>query len=155
MKAAQLIIPFATATLALAGHLPAEQWQHIDVNMYVPPAVSKIIARACSNCHSNDTVWPWYARIGPIGWMLERDVNRARAAMNFSTWAAGPGRNPTVAASTLAAACADIRSDRMPLAPYRLIHPESQLSKADKQLFCDWANRSSRELLSRRLPVAP
>ena len=60
-----------------------------------------------------------------------------------------------MAAATLAAACADIRSDRMPLAPYRLMHPESRLSRADKQVFCDWANGSSSELLSRSLRVEP
>jgi hypothetical protein len=70
--------------------------------------------------------------------------------MNFSTWASGPGRKPSTAAATLAAACADVRSGRMPLAGYRLMHPQSRLTEADKQVFCDWANRASRELLARR-----
>jgi len=132
-----------------------QPWQTIEAKMAVPPAVAKILARACRNCHSNETIWPWYASLAPMRWMLERDVKRARQAMNFSTWATGAGRTPALAAATLAAACADIRSDRMPLAPYRLMHPESRLSKSDKQVFCDWANRSSNDLLSRRIPVAP
>ena len=165
MKSTQRLIPAIAATLGLAaavslpragGELPqGQKWQALEANLEVPPAVSAILARVCRNCHSNETKWPWYGRVAPLKWVLERDVARARQAMNFSIWAAGPGRNPAVAASTLAAACADIRSDRMPLAPYRLMHPESRLSPADKRAFCDWANHSSNELLSRHMHAEP
>src|SRR5262245_55276379 len=137
MKCAQLVVPVAVAALGLAAAAgrpasevvrPPETWQTLEANVSVPPAVSKIIARACRNCHSNETVWPWYAKLAPINWVIEQDVARARSAMNFSTWAAGSGRTPRIAAATLAAACADIQSDRMPLAPYRLMHSESRLS---------------------------
>ncbi len=134
---------------------PVQSWQSLEVNVNVPPPVAAILARACRNCHSEDTAWPWYARVAPIGWMMARDVSRARTAMNLSTWATGAGRRPAIAAATLAAACADVRSERMPLAPYRMLHPESRLTQADKQVFCDWANRSSQDLLSQSLPVEP
>ena len=129
---------------------PVQQWQTIEASVEIPARVSAVLARACRNCHSNETVVPWYGKLAPGSWLLARDVNKARRAMNLSTWAVGPGSRPRAAAATLAAACADIRSGRMPLAPYRLMHPESRLSAGDKQAFCDWANRSSKELLSRR-----
>ena len=131
---------------------PVQQWQTIEASVDVPAAVSAILARACRNCHSNETVVPWYGKLAPGSWLLARDVQRARRAMNLSTWAVGPGRHPGTAAGTLAAACADIRSNRMPLASYRLMHPESRLSAVDQRIFCDWANHSSQELLSRRAP---
>jgi Haem-binding domain len=133
---------------------PIQKWQTLEANMRVPPHVETILARACRNCHSSETAWPWYARLAPVGWLMARDVEKARAAMNFSTWSVGAGRKPALAAATLAAACADVRSERMPLAPYRMLHPESRLTKADKQVFCDWANRSSHDLLSRNGAVA-
>ncbi len=131
---------------------PVQRWQTIEASVAVPAPVAAILARACRNCHSNETVVPWYGRFAPGSWLLTRDVNRARRAMNLSTWAVGPGRQPAVAAATLAAACADIRSDRMPLAPYRFMHPESRLTAGDKHTFCAWANRWSRDLVSRRAP---
>jgi hypothetical protein len=153
MKYIKWLVPAVLLAVAAAHQRPPnatiQHWQTLEANIDVPPAVASILSKACKNCHSNETAWPWYGR------MIERDVKRARAAMNFSTWASGPGRNARVAAATLAAACADIRSDRMPLAPYRLMHPESRLSRADKKVFCDWANGSSSELLSRGLRVEP
>lgn len=150
MKAALVL-----ALIMAAARKPDPKWLSLEANVTVPPAVSRILARACANCHSNDTVWPWYARLTPINWLLQNDVQRARAAMNLSTWATGAGRTTTTAASTLSAACADVRSGRMPLAPYRLLHPESRLTARDQQVFCDWANRASQDLLSPPPPAAP
>jgi len=152
MKYAIWLVPGVLFALAFAQRpapIPVQHWQTLEANMEVPPAVASILSRACRNCHSHETEWPWYAQL------VARDVNKARRAMNFSTWAAGPGRSAKVAAATLAAACADVRADRMPLASYRLLHPEGRLTSADKQVFCDWANASSSELLSRSLRVEP
>lgn len=135
--------------------LPVERAQTLEASIPVPRDVAQIIARACRNCHSNQTVMLWYASLPPASWLVARDIAKARAAMNLSTWTAGPGRNRAVAAATLAAACADVRSGRMPLPAYRFMHPESRLSKFDQQVFCAWADRSSGELLSRWGPSEP
>ena len=153
----RLLVPIAAAALAAlqwvptmpAVNPPVQQWQTLEANFEVPSAVAAILGRACGNCHSNRTSLPWYAKAAPVSWLVLRDVSKARAAMNFSTWATGPGRNPGIAAAMLAAACADVRSGRMPPAPYRMLHPESRLGKTDQQAVCDWANHSSHDLLSR------
>ncbi len=49
-------------------------------------AVKGILRRACYDCHSNETQWPWYGRIAPVSWLLARDVREGRAELNFSTW---------------------------------------------------------------------
>jgi hypothetical protein len=43
-------------------------------------------ARACFDCHSNETFWPWYSNIAPISWLIERDVKKGRRELNFSEW---------------------------------------------------------------------
>ena len=48
--------------------------------------VVSVLRRACYDCHSNETTWPWYSRIAPVSWVIARDVNKGRAALNFSTW---------------------------------------------------------------------
>lgn len=127
---------------------PVDSWQTIGAHVAVPPEVQAIFQRACRNCHSNETVWPWYGRVAPGSWLVARDVTKARKAMNWSTWAVGAGKSPAVGAATLAAACADVRSGRMPLPQYQVMHPESRLTKTDQDRFCNWANRASDHLLS-------
>lgn len=50
------------------------------------PRTRALVKRACFNCHSNETVWPWYSRIAPISWLAQRDVNKGRGSLNFSEW---------------------------------------------------------------------
>jgi len=48
--------------------------------------VQDLFQRSCFNCHSNETVWPWYGKVAPFSWLVARDVNHAREKLNFSTW---------------------------------------------------------------------
>ena len=45
-----------------------------------------LFQRACQNCHSERTAWPWYSYVAPVSWLLERDVSSARAQLNLSRW---------------------------------------------------------------------
>ena len=51
-----------------------------------PQPVMDLLRRACFDCHSNETVWPWYGKVAPFSWMIARDVNNGRAVLNFSNW---------------------------------------------------------------------
>ncbi len=52
------------------------------------PDTENLVKRACFDCHSNETIYPWYAQVAPVSWLVTRDVNKGRAAMNFSEDAA-------------------------------------------------------------------
>jgi hypothetical protein len=67
-------IPVDTANLPVESDIPTS------------PAVKAVLRRACYDCHSHETVWPWYSRIAPMSWLLVRDVQEGRAELNFSTW---------------------------------------------------------------------
>src|SRR5262245_39331548 len=58
----------------------------VERDIPTPPAVKAVLRRACYDCHSHETVWPWYSRIAPISWVLAHDVYEGRAELNFSTW---------------------------------------------------------------------
>ena len=58
--------------------------------LVVPADVKATLDRSCRNCHSNDTVWPWYSNVAPISWNVISHVNDGRGSMNFSDWPAGP-----------------------------------------------------------------
>jgi hypothetical protein len=107
-------------------------------HLNVPPDIRALMRRACMDCHSNETEWPWYSRIAPLSWAIANDVNRGRRAMNLSEWSTGPGRRPEIAASMLAAACEDARSRRMPRFPYSTLHHSARLQPAEIERFCAW-----------------
>ncbi|MCX8062213.1 MAG: heme-binding domain-containing protein [Anaerolineales bacterium] len=91
------------------------------------PRTRAYFFRACADCHSNETVWPWYSHIAPISWLIQRDVDRGRAALNVSEW--GVQRNEGEDAAEL------VQSGEMPLPIYLPLHPEARLSPQEKQAF--------------------
>ncbi len=92
-----------------------------------------VIHRACYNCHSNTTVWPWYSRIAPVSWLVADDVKEGRAHLNFSEWGL---LGPDVAKTRLQDICDEVQAGDMPLWQYRLIHPEAKLSAQDVKVLC-------------------
>jgi hypothetical protein len=91
-----------------------------------------ILDRACRDCHSNATVWPWYTEIAPISWLMAYGVKKGRNAINFSEWA---GYAPELQRAMLVASCQDVSAGKMP-GPYTLLHPETRLSPQDIETIC-------------------
>ena len=58
----------------------------VETEVPAPAPVRVILRRACYDCHSNETVWPWYSQVAPFSWLLAHDVREGRAELNFSTW---------------------------------------------------------------------
>src|SRR6266851_5041950 len=58
----------------------------IEADDELTPKVNAILERACVDCHSNQTKWPWYSRIAPISWLMVRHVNEGRKKLNLSEW---------------------------------------------------------------------
>ena len=50
------------------------------------PQTRVLAARACFDCHSNETVWPWYSNVAPMSWLIQRDVDEGRRKLNYSDW---------------------------------------------------------------------
>ncbi len=102
------------------------------------PEFTAVVSRACYNCHSNITVWPWYSRIAPVSWLVADDVKEGRAHLNFSEWGS---LGPDVARTRLKDICDEVQSGGMPLWQYRLVHPEAKLSEQDVKVLCSASTR--------------
>lgn len=89
------------------------------------PQTRALFQRACFDCHSNQTVWPWYAHVAPMSWLLARDVNGGRRHMDLSEW-----NRPQRDARNIAR---EVESGDMPLWFYLPMHPAARLSPAEKQ----------------------
>jgi hypothetical protein len=94
-----------------------------------------ILQRACRNCHSEQTEWPWYSHVAPVSWMLARDVQAARARMNLSRW---PDYSPQDRVQLLTEIGSAVRNRQMPLPRYLLLHPEARLTDAERQQVYRW-----------------
>lgn len=90
------------------------------------PQTRELTRRACFDCHSNETVWPWYSYVAPVSWLVTRDVQEARAEFNSSEWR-GRGKDIVSEAAEL------IREGEMPLPNYLSMHPQARLTAAEKQ----------------------
>lgn len=120
---------------------PVDASRTIKSQMQVPPHISSMLERACRDCHSHETHWPWYSNIAPLSWLLVDDVNAAREDMNLSDWAQYPADE---AAEILEDACKQARQRRMPLSNYVLLHPDAKLSDQEIAAFCAWTESLSR-----------
>ncbi len=92
-------------------------------------AEAEAIARkACYDCHSNETVWPYYSKIAPVSWLVTLDVFRGRRKLNFSEW----GRGRSVNEMTRV-----VRNGSMPMGIYTIMHPTAKLTEAERQILID------------------
>jgi Haem-binding domain len=113
-----------------------------------------IVERACQNCHSERTDWPWYSHIAPMSWLIEKDVHEAREHMNLSRWQDYSGDQRETLLSSIGVAA---RTKVMPPRRYTMLHSEARLSVAERQQLYQWTRRErSRRKLDRQLakPVA-
>lgn len=89
------------------------------------PQTRALAQRACSDCHSNETVWPWYSHIAPASWLLYKHVVDGREELNFSNWAGKSKRGQKLGDV--------VAKGEMPLPQYLLLHPEARLTAEEKQ----------------------
>jgi hypothetical protein len=87
------------------------------------PETRALAVRACYDCHSNETVWPWYSNVAPMSWLTQRDVDEGRRAVNFSEWDQ-PKKDAHESAKT-------VRTGEMPPWFYVVIHPDARLTAAE------------------------
>lgn len=102
-----------------------------------PPAdVAATLRRACYDCHSNETVWPWYSRVAPVSWLVAHDVDEGRDELNFSAWGA---YDAVKRRKKLNETVKEITEGEMPPWYYVVMHPPARLSPADVERVRGWA----------------
>ena len=87
----------------------------------------ELFFRACRDCHSNETVWPWYSYVAPVSWLVSSDVNEGREHLNVSDWDR-PDQHGDEAAEM-------VREGDMPLWFYLPLHARARLSPAERKRF--------------------
>jgi hypothetical protein len=108
----------------------------ISKHVNVPKNISIILKSSCYDCHSNETVYPWYANIAPVKWWVYEHIEHGREHLNFSEWS-------TISKLDKAEILDDLSSEviekEMPLKYYPWMHKEAKLSDADREALSEWA----------------
>jgi hypothetical protein len=91
------------------------------------PQTRATMKRACFDCHSNETVWPWYSNIAPISWLLQKDVDEGREKINFSEWDETDNDIDDIYIM--------VKSGKMPLPQYLMMHPEAKFTPEETQVL--------------------
>lgn len=121
----------------------ADIMQHFNV----PSNVAGILKTSCYDCHSNNTRYPWYANIQPIGWFLANHVKDGKAELNFNEFTTYSERRQL---SKLKAIANSIKDGSMPLSSYTLLHGDAKLSDNYKQQVIQWALKAKDSLEKRQ-----
>ena len=129
-----LLVVFAAAQLVRPNRAnpPTDVSRTMQAQVGTASGLVAVLDRACRDCHSNGTVWPWYTEVAPLSWLMAYGVKAGRQAVNFSDWAAYP---PERQRELLAESCRDVSTGKMPGA-YTRLRPETRLSPQDIATIC-------------------
>jgi hypothetical protein len=97
-----------------------------DEPAWPDPETHALAKRACFDCHSNQTRWPWYSNIAPVSWLVYHDVTEGRQHINFSDWNRPEPQHVGEFQRVF-------DENSMPPATYLPLHPEARLSDAERK----------------------
>jgi hypothetical protein len=136
----------STATLALLVLIqlvPVDRENPpVQSSIPAPPEVEEILRRACFDCHSNDTRWPWYGYVAPVSWLITHDVSEGRYALNFSEW---DDYDEEEQLDLIERVAEEAEEARMPPSIYLPLHEEARLSREEVDRLIHWAEEAGLE----------
>jgi hypothetical protein len=121
-----------------------DQARALEQHIQISGEVQSILKRACYDCHSNETKWPWYSQIAPVSWFVIDHVNHGRSHLNFSDWSR---YDKSTQAENLRLIQETVKTDVMPMSSYLLAHSEAKLSPEDKVVISDWVKTERQRIL--------
>ena len=140
-KAKKILLAILLVFIALQFIRPARnstnavQTADMITNFTVPANVAGILKTSCYDCHSNNTRYPWYANVQPMGWLLADHIKDGKEELNFNEFTTYSKRRQL---SKLKSVQNSIKDGSMPLSSYTLMHGDAKLSEDRKALLIQW-----------------
>lgn len=110
----------------------------------VPDSIKNIMAVACNDCHTNNTRYPWYANIQPVGWWMQNHVNEGKHHLNFSEFTTYDKKKQYKKMDETAE---QVKEGGMPLNSYLWIHKDAKLTQHEKDMIVHWAQQLSDKII--------
>ena len=108
----------------------------VTAELDAPMEIISVFKISCYDCHSNETVWPWYSNIAPVSLLIASDVKDGRSHLNFSEWENLSRKDIVKMKEEI---WEEIDKGKMPLSKYIFMHPEAELDQKEKNLIKEWA----------------
>jgi hypothetical protein len=115
----------------------------------IPPDVNEILVKACNDCHSNNTAYPWYSKIQPVDWWLDKHVKDGKRHLNLDEYTQRPLRYQYHKMEEIAE---QVKEGEMPLDSYTWMHKDAKLTEAEKNKLIAWAD-GIREQMKAKYPI--
>jgi hypothetical protein len=115
----------------------------------VPADVHAIFERSCSDCHSNQTTWPWYSHFAPVSWKVADDVHQGRRHFSLSDWGTYPAEKQQ---RKLGEICEQVKTKEMPDQFYVWVHSQAKLAPEERESVCKWT-RSAQAAMNAPSPA--
>ena len=146
----KIVLSVVVAVLVVAQFIPMDRSvpeidnsQDFLVAENVPTEMATLIKGACYDCHSYNTRYPWYAKVAPLSFWIQKHINHGREELNFSVWATYEADR---AAHKLEECFEEVEEQHMPLSSYTWLHPEGQLSDAQRGALVQWFQQQYRSM---------
>lgn len=115
----------------------------------IPDDVQSIMAKACNDCHSNNTRYPWYSKIQPVHWWLNKHVVEGKKKINYDEYTNRPLRYQY---HKLEETIEMVKEGEMPLNSYTWTHKDAKLTEEEKAKITGWA-QSVMDTMKARYPI--
>ena len=122
---------------------------HINSKFAVPEDVKLILEKACFDCHSNNSRYPWYFNIQPVGIWMNKHIKDAKSGLNFSEYT---DKRPRYQHHKMEEVIEKVKEGEMPLDSYTWTHKDARLSENEKNKIIDWA-KSIMDTLEAKYPI--
>jgi len=116
----------------------------ISTQYVVPANVKQVLEKACDDCHSNNTNYPWYTNIQPVGWWLQYHVNEGKRELNFNEFVGYPLKKQDHKMEEL---IKTVKEGEMPINSYTWTHKNAKLSEQEKELLLNWAQEIRNKII--------
>jgi hypothetical protein len=116
----------------------------ISTQYVVPANVKQVLEKACDDCHSNNTNYPWYTNIQPVGWWLQHHVNEGKRELNFNEFVGYPLKKQDHKMEEL---IKTVKEGEMPINSYTWTHKNAKLSEQEKELLLNWAQEIRNKII--------
>ncbi len=125
------------------------QPNYIGSSFAIPADVKTILGKACNDCHSNNTVYPWYSKIQPVDWWMNNHIVDGKKGINFDEYT---NKSLRYQYHKMEEVIEMIEDGKMPLNSYTWIHKDAILSADEKAKLINWAN-SVMDIMKAKYPV--
>lgn len=132
-----------------AKNVSTDQSRNIKTLYAVPENVHTILTKACNDCHTNNTIYPWYAAVQPVLWWLDDHVKEGKSHLNFDEYTSYNLRRQY---HKMEEVIEQVKEKEMPLNSYTWVHRDAKLTDDERVTLTSWA-QSVMDTMKAKYPI--